>query len=41
MPLSLVLGLHLFGPKEIIVYIVVILALVAIGLYTRRGATSR
>ena len=38
---SLVLGLHLFGPKEIAVYVIVILAIIAFGIYSRRGPQSR
>lgn len=38
---ALIFGLRLFGPKEIAIYVVVIIALVAVGLYTRRGALGR
>ena len=39
--LASILALNFFGTKAIIVYVVVILALVAIALYTRRSAISR
>jgi hypothetical protein len=38
---AIILGLNLLGTKAIIVYLVVIVALVAVGLYTRRGAVGR
>ena len=38
---SLVLGLHLFGPKEIAVYVIVLLAIIAFAVYSRRGAAGR
>jgi hypothetical protein len=34
---TLVLGLHLFGAKEIAVYVIVILAIIAFAVYSRRG----
>ena len=34
---NLVLGLNFFGTKAIIVYIIVILAIIAFGVYSRRG----
>ncbi len=37
---SIVLGIHLFGTKAIIAYIVIIIVLVAIALYMRRGTAS-
>ncbi len=37
---TLVLGLNLFGTKAIIVYVVVIVAILAIVLYTRRGSAG-
>lgn len=36
-----VFALNLLGTKEIIVYVVVIVAIIAIGLYMRRGAPGR
>jgi len=36
---ALVLAINPLGTKAIIVYIVVIVAIVAVALYTRRGAT--
>lgn len=36
-----IFAFHVFGTKEIIVYIVAIVAIIAIALYTRRGATGR
>lgn len=38
---SLVLGLNFLGTKAIIVYVVAIVAIVAISLYMRRGSMSR
>lgn len=38
---DIVFGFHVFGTKEIIVYIVVILAIIAVAFYMRRGAMSR
>jgi hypothetical protein len=38
---SLVLGLHLFGPKEIAVYVIVLLAIIALAVYSRRGIARR
>lgn len=38
---SLILGLHLFGTKEIAVYVIVLLAIIALAVYSRRGAASR
>lgn len=37
----LMLALNFFGTKAIIVYVVVILAIVAFGIYSRRGVSSR
>jgi hypothetical protein len=38
---SLILGLHLFGPKEIAVYVIVLLAIIAFAVYARRGTARR
>lgn len=38
---GLILGLNLLGTKAIIVYIIVIVAIVAVALYTRRGTVGR
>ena len=38
---SLVLGFHLFGTKEIAVYVIVILAIIAFAVYSRRGTAGR
>jgi hypothetical protein len=38
---ALVLGLNPTGPKEIIVYVIVVLAIIAFAVYTRRGAARR
>jgi hypothetical protein len=38
---TLVLGLHLFGAKEIAVYVIVILAIIAFAVYSRRGTAGR
>lgn len=38
---QIVFALNLLGPKAIAAYIVVIIAIVAISLYTRRGAATR
>ena len=38
---TLVFAFRVFGPKEIAVYVIVILALIAVGLYMRRGAVGR
>jgi hypothetical protein len=38
---TLVLGLHLFGAKEIAVYVIVILAIIAFAVYSRRGTARR
>lgn len=38
---EIVFAFHVFGTKEIIVYIIVIVAIVAVALYMRRGAVSR
>jgi hypothetical protein len=38
---ALVFAFNPTGPKEIIVYIVVIVAIVAVALYTRRSAPGR
>ena len=38
---SLVLAFNVFGTKEIIVYIVVIVVIVGVAMYTRRGAAGR
>ncbi len=34
---NVLLGINWFGPKEIIVYIIVILAIIAFGVYSRRS----
>lgn len=33
---SVLLGINWLGPKEIIVYVIVILAIIAFGIYSRR-----
>ena len=38
---NILLGLNIFGTKEIIVYIVVILVIVAVAVYSRRGTAGR
>ena len=38
---ALVLGLNPFGPKEIAVYVIVLLAIIAFAVYSRRGAAGR
>lgn len=38
---TLIFGLNLLGTKEIIVYVVVIVAIIAVAMYTRRGAPGR
>ena len=38
---DIVFALNLLGTKAIIVYIIVIVAIVAVALYMRRGAVSR
>lgn len=35
------LGFNVFGAKEIIVYVVVILAIIAFAVYSRRGTAGR
>ncbi len=37
---TFVLGVNLFGTKAIIAYVIVIVAIVAIVLYTRRGGAG-
>ena len=38
---ALVLGLNPLGTKAIIVYVIVILAIIAFGIYSRRGPQRR
>ncbi len=38
---TMVMALNLFGPKAIILYIVIIVIIVAIALYMRRGTAVR
>lgn len=38
---NILLGLNPFGPKEIVVYVVVILAIIAVAVYSRRGTAGR
>ena len=38
---NVVLGLNFFGTKAIIVYVVVIVAILAFGVYSRRGPAGR
>ena len=38
---DIIFAFNVFGTKEIIVYIIVIVAIVAVALYMRRGAMSR
>ena len=38
---ALVLGLNPLGTKAIVVYVIVILAIIALAVYSRRGAAGR
>lgn len=41
MPADILFALNVFGGKAIIVYVIVILAIIAFGVYTRSNGTRR